>query len=235
MSTAPDARVCPGCWRTESACRDGGSACCDLCQHNPAPPEPTNRVMSAISRAVDTGAEVYTSGGAARIEFTEDVFERWFLAEAERIAARPAPLLPPRPMTDDEAAEFERKWAAAVPARASRSAGEPQSPTGGAGDGREPSNPARAISAAQGERLVPVTLVPVQVFGTECGTCEEEFGYGLMDAVPAWSDCNRAHGRIYRRDDDSNVPHRQPGDVITVYVPKSQVGWFDKKFDEEGQ
>ena len=37
-------------------------------------------------------------------------------------------------------------------------------------------------------------LVPVEVFGTEDG-------YGLMDSIEPWSDCNRADGHIYRIDD----------------------------------
>lgn len=51
-------------------------------------PEPTNQAMAAASRAFDAGAEVYISGGTTRIEFTEDVFERWYLAE---VAAARAP------------------------------------------------------------------------------------------------------------------------------------------------
>jgi hypothetical protein len=87
--------------------------------------------------------------------------------------------------------------------------------------------------ATTGERLVPITLVPVQVFGTECDTCEKDVGYGLMDAVSAWSDCNRAHGRIYRVDDAFSAPYREPDDVITVYVPESRVAWFEKRFSAD--
>ena len=73
--------------------------------------------------------------------------------------------------------------------------------------------------------LVKVNLVPVQVFGTD--------GYGLMDAVAPWSDCNRAEGQIYRRDEDHREPFRQPGDFITVYVPREELSKFDKKFLDE--
>lgn len=55
--------------------------------------------------------------------------------------------------------------------------------------------------------LVPLTLVPVEVFGGEPD--DDTWGYGLMDAVPAWSDCNRADGRIYRVD-DTDPQYRKP-------------------------
>lgn len=56
------------------------------------------------------------------------------------------------------------------------------------------------------DRLVPLTLVPVEVFGgcdhPGCHDQCETFGYGLSDAVgPGYSDCNRAEGRIYRVED----------------------------------
>jgi hypothetical protein len=70
--------------------------------------------------------------------------------------------------------------------------------------------------------LVKVTLVPVEVFGTD--------GYGLSDAVGAQSDCNRARGHIYRRDDTYSIPHRNPEDVITIYVPREELSKFDKDF-----
>ena len=70
--------------------------------------------------------------------------------------------------------------------------------------------------------LVKVTLVPVEVFGTD--------GYGLSDAVSPWSDCNRAIGHIYRRDDESSVSHRNPEDVITIYVPREELHKFEKEF-----
>jgi hypothetical protein len=71
------------------------------------------------------------------------------------------------------------------------------------------------------EAAVKVTLVPVEVFGTDSG-------YGLMDAVSPWSDCNRAIGHIYRRDEEENVPFRNSSDVITVYVPRNELAKFDK-------
>lgn len=83
-----------------------------------------------------------------------------------------------------------------------------------------------------GEPLVKVTLVPVEVFGTECSNCDEDFHYGLCDAVGAGSDCNRAVGRIYRRH-DTDIEFGDPDDVITVYVPESELWKFDKRFGEE--
>lgn len=88
------------------------------------------------------------------------------------------------------------------------------------------------MNEQRGEPLVRVTLVPVEVFGTECTKCEEPFGYGLMDAVSAWSDCNRAIGHIYRRDED-DMPGRDPGDVITIYVPESELPKFEKRFTSD--
>lgn len=82
----------------------------------------------------------------------------------------------------------------------------------------------------ESEPLIKVTLVPVEVFGTECGTCETEVGYGLSDAVGGLSDCNRAIGRIYRRE-DMDVSHASD-DVITVYVPRSELGKFDRRYGE---
>lgn len=74
--------------------------------------------------------------------------------------------------------------------------------------------------------LIKVTLVPVEVFGASDG-------YGLADAVQAWSDCNRARGQIYRRDDEYSIPFRNPEDVITIYVPRSELHKFDKKYGED--
>lgn len=86
-----------------------------------------------------------------------------------------------------------------------------------------------------GEELVKVTLVPVEVFGTDCRKCDDGVEhYGLCDAVgPGYSDCNRAIGRIYRRDDEESVPYRDPADVITVYVPRSELPKFEQRFGEE--
>ena len=76
--------------------------------------------------------------------------------------------------------------------------------------------------------LVKVTLVPVEVFGAESG-------YGLCDSAAPWSDCNRAEGHIYRRDDEETVPYRDPSEVITVYVPRSELPKFEVKFDGESR
>lgn len=89
--------------------------------------------------------------------------------------------------------------------------------------------------------LVPVRLVPVEVFGGDC-SCHEDaeasgaatgchgFSYGLCDAVEAGSDCNRAHGRIYRRDEDESP--RLDGDTITVWVPAGELEKFDRVFGD---
>lgn len=109
--------------------------------------------------------------------------------------------------------------------------------------------------------LVPLTLVPVEVFGGDCDchmeaghsyvqpegtppgmTAQEQasgvvtlvpkcpgWGYGLMDAVSSWSDCNRASGRIYRVDEPG---HREPGETVTVYVPVESLPWFERRFGD---
>ena len=89
-----------------------------------------------------------------------------------------------------------------------------------------------------GDALVRVRLVPVEVFGADeedCEGCGEtvQFGYGLCDAVQAWSDCNRAIGHIFRKDDDYAEGYRTPGDTITVYVPQSELAKFEKRYGDE--
>lgn len=78
-------------------------------------------------------------------------------------------------------------------------------------------------------------LVPVQVFGTVgCGSCEhcaKNAGYGLMDAVSAWSDCNRAVGKIYRID-DIEPKYREPGETVSIEVREQDLPFFEKKFDD---
>lgn len=69
--------------------------------------------------------------------------------------------------------------------------------------------------------LIALTLVPVEVFGAE------NEGYGLMDAVEAWSDCNRAEGRIYRVDDQK---HRLASETVTIYVKAEDVDWFSREW-----
>lgn len=114
--------------------------------------------------------------------------------------------------------------------------------------------------------LVPITLVPVEVFGGDCDchidaghayvqpegtpegmTAQEQpsgvvklvprcagWGYGLSDAVQAWSDCNRADGRIYRVD-ETDPKYREPGETVTVYVPRAALPWFEKHWGEGAQ
>jgi hypothetical protein len=86
-------------------------------------------------------------------------------------------------------------------------------------------------AAGTGDALVKVVLVPVEVFGADeedCPACPETvtFGYGLMDAVSAWSDCNRAIGHIYRVEDMEGRDSEGTPDCITVYVPQSEVAKF---------
>lgn len=71
------------------------------------------------------------------------------------------------------------------------------------------------------EDLVEVVLVPVEVFGAN-------EGYGLMDSVCPWSDCNRAIGHIYRREERSDVQFPNPDDVIKIYVTHSELAKFDR-------
>lgn len=73
--------------------------------------------------------------------------------------------------------------------------------------------------------LVEVYLVPVQVFGTD--------GYGLADAIQPWSDCSRARGHIFRKDDTINALYRQPGDSIKIYIPRSELPKLEKDYSEE--
>ena len=94
-----------------------------------------------------------------------------------------------------------------------------------------------------GAEFVQVTLVPVRVFG-EDSCCEHDpegfgisddcpsAGYGLMDAVSWWSDCNRAVGHIYRFEDCLGG-RREQGETLTVWVDPDEYEAFSKrKFDE---
>jgi hypothetical protein len=72
-----------------------------------------------------------------------------------------------------------------------------------------------------GVNTIPAVLVSASSgcrFGLDCRSCGAVIpcGYGLMDAVSAWSDCNRSEGRIYRMDEEYSEPYREPGDTITV-------------------
>lgn len=96
---------------------------------------------------------------------------------------------------------------------------------------------AAASVTPQGDPLVRVILVPVEVFGAEsedCPGCGEvvKTGYGLCDAVPGYSDCNRAIGHIYRVDEPEPEPWRQDGDTITIYVPQSELAKFGQRFGD---
>lgn len=89
--------------------------------------------------------------------------------------------------------------------------------------------------------LVPLTLVPVEVFGGDCDCHENRsdttgaddcdgWCYGVCDAVESWSDCNRAVGKIYRVDDPGS--NREPGETVTVHVDPAQLGFFEKHWGD---
>lgn len=91
--------------------------------------------------------------------------------------------------------------------------------------------------------LVPLTLVPVEVFGgdCECHLAREAtdhspgcpgWSYGLCDAVTGYSDCNRAAGHIYRVDDTA-ARHRQPGETATISVSRDQLPFFEHRWGED--
>lgn len=107
----------------------------------------------------------------------------------------------------------------------------------------------QGVPQAEQVELVTVTLVPVEVFGGEC-SCHEKaeaqgqqgdcagWGYGLMDAVQGWSDCNRAVGRIYRAEDlhepgEDPAKYRTTGEVLKVQILRGDAAWFDRKWGDE--
>jgi len=75
-------------------------------------------------------------------------------------------------------------------------------------------------------------LVPVEVFGLICEEHElpQPVGWGLCDAVQAWSDCNRADGRIYRVEDFDG--HRVPGETVKVWVPDADLPFFERQWGD---
>jgi len=85
--------------------------------------------------------------------------------------------------------------------------------------------------------LVRISLVPVEVFGADEEDCRDcggtiRFGYGLMDAVSAWSDCNRAVGHIFRKDDAEGRDSEGAPQCITVYVPQSEMAKFETRYGD---
>lgn len=73
---------------------------------------------------------------------------------------------------------------------------------------------------------VRVRLVAVEIFGAACDHVDhhgndQPFGYGLMDAVEAWSDCNRAVGRIFRVDE--NWMTRAAADCIEIVIDEAEL------------
>ena len=85
---------------------------------------------------------------------------------------------------------------------------------------------------------IEVRLVPVEVFGAGCDDPghKDQCGYGLMDAVECWSDCNRAEGHIFRFDDEFSIGYRLPGETLTILVDKDEYEAFARRFwgDEPG-
>jgi len=94
--------------------------------------------------------------------------------------------------------------------------------------------------ARAGDPLVRVRLVPVEVFGADeedCPSCGAmiKFGYGLSDAVSAWSDCNRAVGHIFRKEDMpglEGVNAERDAGCITAYVPQSEMAKFETRYGD---
>jgi hypothetical protein len=78
-----------------------------------------------------------------------------------------------------------------------------------------------------------LTLVPVEVFGLICDEHElpQPVGWGLCDAVQAWSDCNRADGHIYRVE-DLDTAHRVPGETARIWVRDEELPFFETCWGE---
>lgn len=79
--------------------------------------------------------------------------------------------------------------------------------------------------------LLVLALVPIEIFGQQCDHpahtgYSEPFGYGLMDAVTAWSDCNRAYGHMFRLDEASLHECRNPEDTIKILCTEEQAQKF---------
>lgn len=81
-------------------------------------------------------------------------------------------------------------------------------------------------------RLVPVLFTPGECEHLGCTDMDHEAGYGMSDAVSAWSDCNRAYGKTYRVDEPLSAAYRLPGDTVEIWVNESDVAWFSRKFGE---
>lgn len=77
-----------------------------------------------------------------------------------------------------------------------------------------------------------LTLVPVEVFGLMCddhSDAPRPVGWGLSDAVQAWSDCNRADGHIYRVD-DTETQYRKLGETVRIWVADEDLPFFEKRW-----
>lgn len=91
------------------------------------------------------------------------------------------------------------------------------------------------------EDLVRVWLTPVGVFGNVCEEecCRQpdgdnlEIPLGLMDQAGGLSDCNRAWGHIFRREEDDCPQYtNMPNFHIEAWVPRSDLWKFDRNWDE---
>lgn len=105
------------------------------------------------------------------------------------------------------------------------------------GDGpREtlPEHLARAYPDGPPGDLTPVRLVPVAVFGAdECDACGHPQGYGQMDAAEAWSDCNRARGKTFRRDEERM--HRRADETVVVWATPGEAAKLDRVLGDIGR
>jgi hypothetical protein len=95
-----------------------------------------------------------------------------------------------------------------------------------------------ALAEPEAPEEIEVRLVPVEVFGAGCDdpAHEDQTGYGLCDAVQAWSDCNRAEGHIYRFDDGTEE-WRIPGETLRIRANREEYEAFASRFwgDRDGQ
>ena len=92
-----------------------------------------------------------------------------------------------------------------------------------------------------GDDMVAVELVPVAIAeGNECcehgdternPDCTSRPSLGLMDETGGLSDCNRARGKLYRRQDIGlHRGHPDPENIV-VQVRRADLPWFDKVWD----
>lgn len=93
-----------------------------------------------------------------------------------------------------------------------------------------PDEQTKAVGIQSGKTI---RLVPVEIFGQSCEHPAHQdepvpFSYGICDAIQAWSDCNRAIGRIFRVDDLEG--HRLPEETILVWASDESLARLDRKW-----